>query len=60
MHSAGQQICPLDAMCILLPVVTGRIMGFILLYYAIVGSYSYLSAIQPIRRLYGEIHYTSP
>ena len=47
-------------MCILLPVVTGRIMGFSLLYYAVVGSYSYLSAILPIRRLYGEMHYTSP
>ena len=60
MHSVGQQIYPLDAMCILLLVVTGRIMDFSLLYYTIVGSYSYLSAILPIRRLYGEIYYTSP
>ena len=47
-------------MCILHPVVTGRIMDFSLLYYTIVGSYSYLSAILPIRRLYGEMHDTSP
>ena len=47
-------------MCILHPVVTGRIMGGSLLCYAIVGSYSYLSAILPIRRIYREMHYTSP
>ena len=47
-------------MCILLSVVFSCIMDFSLLYHTIVGSYSYLSAILPIRRLYGEMHYTSP